>query len=677
LQARTSSCLRSFAIFLLVLGAFAPAHAQTSTANQWTWMGGSNTLGATGYQTGVFGTLGVASPTNFPGSRIWPQTWTDTNGNLWLFGGFLAAGNTLYYLNDLWKYDPKTNEWTWMSGSNAPPCAIVEGNPSCGQAGVYGAPGTAAAGNTPGGREYAASWTDANGHLWLFGGNGFDSSGNLGVLNDLWELDPSTNQWTWQGGGNTVPGSGYGLAGVFGTEGVFSSSNHPGGLMLDVVWHDHSDHAWLFGGWGDDATGTNGLPNNLWQFESSPAEWAWMDGSSNFSAVWPQPTVYGAMGTPAAGNLPGSRWEGTTWTGPDNKLWLFGGQGYDSKGNSGYLNEFWQYDPSTNEWAWMAGNSTMNCAPGSENQNCGIGGAYGTLGVPSAVNLPGGRTDASQWTDADGNFWLFGGYGYNGNSIYSVLNDLWKFDPQKAEWTWIGGSSLGDQGGTYGTLGTPSSANMPGSRHAAASWTDLDGNLWLFGGNALDANGTIGEPNDFWRYTPATTTTPPPPPPPPPADFTLALGAQAVTVKSGQSTSTTLTITPQNSFSSAVSFTCSGLPAGAACSFSPATVTPSGSPGSATLTVSTSATTKSRPGSLLPIPAAALALLLFCTRRKLRLRLPILLVLTVVALSTLTACASYTLANPVQPIQPVVSTVTVTAQSGSLIHSATLTLTIE
>ncbi len=638
-------------------------------------MGGSNTLSPVGYQTGVFGTLGVPSPANIPGSRLWAQTWTDNNGNLWLFGGHFAdETNTVHYRNDLWKYDPKANEWAWMSGSNTQPCVEVQSSLLCGQPGIYGTQGTADPRNTPGGRYGAVAWTDANGHLWLFGGDGLDSAGNLGELNDLWEFDPSTNQWTWQGGGSTIPESAYGFGGVFGTQGAFSSSNHPGSLMFEVAWHDHNDHTWLFGGWGNDVNNSGGLPNNLWQFESSPVEWAWMDGRSDFSAIQFQPTVFGSVGVPASENIPGSRWNGSTWTGPDNKLWLFGGQGYDSTGNGGELNEFWQYDPSINEWTWMAGNSTMNCAGGSQNQNCGTGGVYGVLGVPSSANLPGGRTDASQWTGADGNFWLFGGQGFNGGGVYAVLNDLWEFNPQKAEWTWIGGSNVGGQGGIYGTLGTPSPANIPGGRHAAASWTDADGNLWLFAGNALDANGQIGQPNDFWRYSLAEATTPPPPPPP--ADFALALGAQALTVNSGQSASTTLTITPQNSFASTVSFTCSGLPAGASCAFLPSSVTPSGAPGSSTLTISTSAIASSRPGSRLPIPAAALALVLLCKRHKRLLRLSIF-VLTAAAFTALTACSSYTLSNPVQPIQPVTSTVTVTAQSGTLIHSATLTLTIE
>ncbi len=36
--------------------------------------------------------------------------------------------------------------------------------------------------------------------LWLFGGFGIDSTGESGLLNDLWEFNPSTLEWTWMGG---------------------------------------------------------------------------------------------------------------------------------------------------------------------------------------------------------------------------------------------------------------------------------------------------------------------------------------------------------------------------------------------------------------------------------------------------------------------------------------------
>ena len=57
----------------------------------------------------------------------------------------------------------------------------------------------------PGGRDGAATWTDQNGNLWLFGGWGDDSAGTVGLLNDLWEY--SGGLWTLKSGfaTTTVP----------------------------------------------------------------------------------------------------------------------------------------------------------------------------------------------------------------------------------------------------------------------------------------------------------------------------------------------------------------------------------------------------------------------------------------------------------------------------------------
>src|SRR5208282_820873 len=52
-----------------------------------------------------------------------------------------------------------TGEWTWMGGSKT----VDHG-------GIYGTVGTPAAGNIPGSRQRAVSWTDGSGNLWLFGG---------------------------------------------------------------------------------------------------------------------------------------------------------------------------------------------------------------------------------------------------------------------------------------------------------------------------------------------------------------------------------------------------------------------------------------------------------------------------------------------------------------------------
>ena len=155
-----------------------------------------------------------------------------------------------------------------------------------------------------------------------------------------------------------------------------------------------------------------------------------------------------------------------------------------------YLNDLWKFDPSTAEWTWMGGSNAL-----------GASGVYGNLGVPAAGNVPGSRSAAANWTDASGNFWLFGGIGTANTS-----NDLWMFSPATSEWTWMGGSgagSPGDQPGVYGTLGKPGIGSIPGSRSGASTWTDANGNLWLFGGLVPGTSGFEIQFNDLWEFIPA------------------------------------------------------------------------------------------------------------------------------------------------------------------------------
>jgi hypothetical protein len=67
-------------------------------------------------------------------------------------------------------------------------------------------------------------------------------------------------------------------------------------------------------------------------------------------------------------------------------------------------------------------------------------------------------------------------------------------------------------------------------------------------------------------------------------------GSATLTVKSGKTVTTPISVTGAAGFSGQVALACSGLPAGAACSFTPATVAVSGTtPGSSSLTVNTGA----------------------------------------------------------------------------------------
>ena len=80
------------------------------------------------------------------------------------------------------------------------------------------------------------------------------------------------------------------------------------------------------------------------------------------------------------------------------------------------------------------------------------------------------------------------------------LNDLWRFDSSTREWTWVAGSSSGNQGGVYGIKGVADALNTPGARSEAVSWVDLQGDLWLFGGKGLTQFALGGSLNDLWKY---------------------------------------------------------------------------------------------------------------------------------------------------------------------------------
>jgi hypothetical protein len=74
-------------------------------------------------------------------------------------------------------------------------------------------------------------------------------------------------------------------------------------------------------------------------------------------------------------------------------------------------------------------------------------------------------------------------------------------------------------------------------------------------------------------------------------DFSIAISPSNATTSVGQSATYTVTVLPISGFNNPILFSCSGLPAGATCSFSPAALTPGSGPVSSTLTVSTAATT--------------------------------------------------------------------------------------
>jgi hypothetical protein len=440
--------------------------------------------------------------------------------------------------------DCQHNDWTWQFGADT-----VGTYGPLGFAQVPPPPAPATDPNTPGGRDYASTWTDLGGRKWMFGGYGMVVQGVTppflpGILNDLWVFWPGlynpTGAWIpanlpitttkFKTGTTTAIASTVPMQYPDGYSSTSSSFTYtdptgdiitnftpggPGARWGSVTWSDKAGNFYLFGGQGNAAAPSSGLLNDLWEFtpnlyDTSAGNYS---GSYTFTGTWQN--LSGFASANVAGNytlapFPGGRWGAAYYTDATGTLWMFGGQGYDSNGNLGLLNDLWKYSGGT--WTWM-GPSNSNVG-----QNDGI---YGTLGQGSTANAPGGRQSAALFADNNGNLWLFGGLGLdsvgtqnpgntgtlpNGTTPEgALLNDLWKFDITTGEWTWMsGGGTIGlaNQIGMYGSQQTPAAGFFPGSRWGAASWSDSNGSLWISGGwgYASAVAQSTGFLDDIWEY---------------------------------------------------------------------------------------------------------------------------------------------------------------------------------
>jgi hypothetical protein len=424
---------------------------------------------STGLATGTGYTVTIKTQPTTP-----TQTCTVSNGS----GTMGTANVTASLVCDLIYMVSTKGEWTWMSLSPTP-------GSNFGRCDALGTPDPL---NAPSARMGAVSWTDTAGNLWLFAGYGWlpppGPSTQPGVLNDLWRYSPTAGTWTCVSANGAVS---------FGTKGVASPSNLPPGGDGASTWFDRSaGKLWLFGG---------GY-NALWRYDLGSGNWTWVSGSSTPGATG----VYGAQGAPAPGNVPGARNGAASWIDHAGNLWLFGG-GDSTPSNNDALNDLWEYSPSAGLWVWVAGSVAGT-------QGAGPKGVYGTKGVASSGNIPGGRASAVGWIDSAGNIWLFGGQGIDSKGTSGALNDLWKYTPSPTfgalgTWTWVAGSDTANAGAVYGTQGSASAANIPGSRYSAVAWTDLSGNFWLVGGWGCTTTCSLSNPsdlNDLWKYSPAGGT---------------------------------------------------------------------------------------------------------------------------------------------------------------------------
>lgn len=374
----------------------------------WTWLKGDPNLNSA--FLGNNGIQGVPAATNQPPFFYEAPTLMDSLGNLFLIGG----GNGNGQWSDVWRYNTATNEWTWMKGTGM-------GNAT----GVYGVKGVSSPTNQPADISLGSSYDNTkSGIFYIYGGS-------ANISNNLWLFNPYINEWTWLNGN----GNGGFTTPVYGVMGVPSPANSPGGRTEGLPsWCDSVGNFWIYGGSG------GGTYGDLWKWDVSISQWAWMGGSSNSL-----PANYGTKNVAAATNYPGARSFCSAWKLHNNELWL--GNGANSSGNS--INDIWKYDINTNLWVWEGGSSL-----GSPNQNLGTK----CNPAPSVMPNPSSEIKAC-WTFCD-----------NLYAIHSSYNYTTAFNTVTKNFTWISGSQIPNAPGIYGTLGVPSVNNVCATKFGGAAW---------------------------------------------------------------------------------------------------------------------------------------------------------------------------------------------------------------
>ena len=422
--------------------------------------GDSIYFGGTNLDKNIYGTKGAFAPSNRPAAEFGYCNWSDSSGRLYLFGGGRNA---------LWIYDPQINQWAWVKGDTVNSRA------------TFGVKGVESSTNSPGGRHHSPTWLDKKGQAWIYGSyvDPFTQPHS-----DVWRYNNSTGNWTWMGGDSL----GF-FNPTFGVKGIAAGSNSPGYRRGSVTWVDTAGNLWLFGGHSVYAAMTGLDPgNDLWKFNTTTLQWTWMSGSTSANVIG----NYGTQGVPSIDNYPSARSYAFGWTDANNGLLLFGGAFHD---------DIWRYNISTNEWTWLKGESNGHNLP--------VYPVYGTKGVASSNNTPGSRSGSAGWSDGISKIFLYSGRTWQPGNNSINCNDVWSYDQSTNEWTWIAGDQYSDSG-FYGTSGVASPLNKPTGRSYGTSWSNVNGNFWMFGGHHFkDANPTrteLGVFNDLWKFSSFTVT---------------------------------------------------------------------------------------------------------------------------------------------------------------------------
>ena len=397
---------------------------------------------------------------SFPGNRDTATlVCTSDQQSLFLFGGESAAGSH----NDLWRYSIPQNQWLWVSGSNVTNQNATQTVPAArsqhtaaidttnNTMWIFGGFGNGkflndiwhvsltqsiqtpfvwvshGQGRTQNGQYVGRSqWSGARlGHVWamdadktnvlyMFGGSGYDATGILGEMQDLWMLTVSESKgvnFTFLGG-STVAGIN---GGNYGTLLVPSSTNQPGSRHNSAM-ATLSGSIWIFGGQGYASNGNAHIQplSDLWMYNLTINQWTWMAGFST-AGTGVEFGVYPSIAGTFNGTMyyPGPRYGHIMTFDQIGNLWLAQGNGIASVANiTGDLSDLWEYTASstTRQWTWWLGSPFVN----------------ESLDSPT---YPGDRRYSAATVASDDTWYSYGGNEVIGiNSETGILSDTFKWN---------------------------------------------------------------------------------------------------------------------------------------------------------------------------------------------------------------------------------------------------------
>ncbi|XP_074655365.1 uncharacterized protein LOC141908953 [Tubulanus polymorphus] len=308
--------------------------------------------------------------------------------------------------------------------------------------------------NYPGSRSGNAYWSDGVRHAWIFGGLGFDDSIDAKipkVLNDLWRYDMSTNRWDLL----LEERRGWNHEGI-----DRNLRDLPASRYNSAACGKRGDFLVLYGGRtiGDHVLG------DTWLYFFSNSSWI---------------NLLDIQFAPAA------RSEMALWC-LDDQMVIF--SGVDE--HFAFLNDVWVFDFSKLFWREIE----VDRGTDDDSRN-------------HRNPLP--RNGAVTWVTNNRTMFMFGGNIEknlrNQHSSVGFTSDLWSFSLTRRSWRYLNGFTRPGHVAIYGVLGHGDSDTIPGCRKLSLSWVDLNGDLWLFGGEGIDylmPNFYRGdkELSDLWKY---------------------------------------------------------------------------------------------------------------------------------------------------------------------------------